>query len=502
MSQQAKPGRRTPLSLGQPKGDVRQGKAMVNLEKLPTDLLAKQSKNGSADAGTDTNKAENGQNNGTNNGTSNGSTTKKEGNGVQVGAATTPVDNAKTAETAKPANDKVKTNDKAKEDKVASPKVSDKAAEKVKPSNDKAAEKAKPSTDKVTSTNDKQKSSNDSASAVSKVEEKTDAKNGEKEVRESVRQKQIREEKEKEESVKAVPSAQPAKTTPSTPDKNAEAPKVKDKRKPEAATPTKTPKATPSESLLAEKSLKGFNENLEEAESSKINESPAPTKILKLSQGAPTSASRSKRSDKLDDASLVVNLSTVSELSNESNGTSTPVERNYSLRQITGRRSTRPLREISFDFRMRESYYKDRNECNDSVANTNSTSITASPCITGQVKRSIDDSEAASPKRSRFDFGLLEFVSSPVKKIGAKFSRSRLSTSTPNKLTVTEEIPSGIEAEHFAADDEEMASIELNAVEDVEKDKKMDIDTEIPPAVEDEGPIEVHEPSKSRCSVM
>ncbi|XP_037026579.1 uncharacterized protein LOC119067587 isoform X2 [Bradysia coprophila] len=477
MSQQtAKPGRRTPLSLGQPKGDasdksqIRTGKATVNLEKLSTDLLTKQAKNGSAE---DNNKAENGQNNATNN----GATAKKDGNGVHI----------------EEANDKGKLTDKVKDNKTASPKVSEKVVEKAKPSND-----------KVQTTNDKQKPSIDSASGISKIEEKADAKNGDKEVRESVRQKHLREEKEKEDSVKVAPTSQ-TKVAPSTPDKNSEAPNAKDKRKPEVATPTKTPKALPSESLLAEKSLKGFNENLEEAESSKITDSPMPakdSKLLKFSQAPPMSASRNKRSDKLEDASLVVNLSTVSELSNESTNNSTPVERNYSLRHITGRRSTRPLREISFEYRKHESYYnKERNnETADSISNVNVTSSSESPRVGGQFKRTVDDDEVISPKRSRFDFGLLEFVSSPVKKLGEKFSRSRLSTSTPNKLTAIEVIPSGIEAEHFAAeDDDEIAPIELNAVDDV-VEKKMAIDTELP--AEDEAPIEVHEPSKSRCSVM
>lgn len=477
MSQQtAKPGRRTPLSLGQPKGDtseksqMRTSKATVNLEKLSNELLTKQAKNGSAEDG---NKAENGQNNATNN----GSTAKKDGNGVHI----------------EEANDKGKITEKVKESKIASPKVSEKVVDKAKPSNDKVQ------------TNDKQKPSVDTVSGVAKIEEKVEAKNGDKEVRESVRQKHLREEKEKEDSVKVTPSSQPTKTTPATPDKNSDASNAKEKRKSDAvATPTKTPKALPSESLLAEKSLKGFNENLEEAESSKITDSPMPpkdSKTLKFNQAPPMSASRNKRSDKLEDASLVVNLSTVSELSNESTNNSTPVERNYSLRHITGRRSTRPLREISYEYRKREAYFKERNESTDSISNINVTSSSESPRVGGQFKRSVDDDEVASPKRSRFDFGLFEFVSSPVKKLGEKFSRSRLSTSTPNKLTAIEDIPAGIEAEQFAAEEEEdLAPIELNAVDDV-VEKKMEIDTDLP--AEDEAPIEVvHEPSKSRCSVM
>lgn len=510
MSQQtAKPGRRTPLSLGQPKGDasdksqMRTSKATVNLEKLSTELLAKQSKNGSAD---DTNKAENGQQN---NATNNGSTAKKDGNGVHIDEATDKgklADKVKDNKIAPPkVSEKVIAPPKVSEKVIASPKASEKVIASPKVS-EKVVEKAKPANEKVQTTNDKQKPSVDTVTAVSKVEEKIDAKNGDKEVRESVRQKHLREEKEKEDSVKVTPSTQPTKTTPSTPDKNTEPPIIKEKRKPEVATPTKTPKPLPSESLLAEKSLKGFNENLEEAESSKITDSPMPakdSKVLKFSQAPPLSASRNKRSDKLEDASLVVNLSTVSELSNESTNNSTPVERNYSLRHITGRRSTRPLREMSFEYRKRESYYKDRNESIDSISNI--TSSSESPRVGGPYKRiTVDEDVAASPKRSRFDFGLLDFVTSPVKKLGAKFSRSQLSTSTPNKLTAIEDIPSGIEAENFVAEEEEeddvTPPIELNAVADDAVEKKMEIDTDLP--AEDEAPIEVHEPSKSRCSVM
>jgi len=106
--------------------------------------------------------------------------------------------------------------------------------------------------------------------------------------------------------------------------------------------------------------------------------------------------------------------------------------------------------------------------------------------------------KTASPKRSRFDFGLLEFVSSPVKKLGARFSRTNLSTSTPNKLIVAEEIPSGIEAENFIAE-EEMATVELNPV-DVDIEKKMEIESEFP--VDVEAPIQIHEQRKSRCVLM
>lgn len=506
MSQQAKPGRRTPLSLGQPKGEASdknqmRTKATVNLEKISTELLAKQAKNGSTDEKPDNNKAENGQSNALNN----GSTTKKDGNGVSAtkkdgnGVSATKkdgngvhsdisTDNSKTIDTPKQASDKGKLTDKVRDDKTASPKVSEKPTE-----------KAKPSVEKAVASNEKQKPSNEAVIVVSKVDEKLDAKNGEKEVRESSRQKQIREEKEKEDSVKVILNNQPTKIAPSTPDKSSESSKAKEKRKPETATPTKTPKTVPSDSLLAEKSLKGFNENLEEADSLRINDSPMPAKdgkLLKLAQGPPASASRNKRSDKLDDASLVVNLSTVSELSNESNSNSTPAERSYSLRHITGRKSTRPLREISFDFRMRESYYKSHTEYSDSMSNTN-VSSSESPRTGNQSKRSIEDDETASPKRSKFD-GLFDLVSSPVKKLGAKFSRSTLSTSTPNKLTVTEEIPSGIEAEHFASEDD-LVNVELNPVDEV-AEKKMDIDVEMP--AYEEAPIQVHEPSKSRCVLM
>lgn len=477
MSQQAKPGRRTPLSLGQPKGDASDKSQLrtskVNLEKLSSDLT-KQAKNGSTDEKTD-NKAENGQNN------ANGSTTKKDGNGVNSEIST---DNSKTVDTPKQANDKSKQNDKVKDDKIASsPKVTEKPVDKAKPANE-----------KVAVTNDKPKSSSENVSGSSKIGEKVDAKNGEKEVRESVRQKQIRQEKEKEDNVKVTANNQPTKTIPSTPDKNSDASETKEKRKPEVATPTKTPKALPSESLLAEKSLKGFNENLEEQESIRNSDSPIfpkEGKILKLSQGPTSSASRSKRSEKLDDASLVVNLSTVSELSNESN--STPIERSiYSLRGVKGRKSTRPLGD--FDYRMRESYHQIPNEFSIS---TNVTSSSESPRISGQFKRNIDDDETTSPKRPKFN-AVVELIASPVRMLSARFSRSRLSTSTPNKLIVNEEIPSGIEAEHFA---EDSVADELNAVDDV-AGKKMEIDAEL--ATEEEAPIEVHEPSnsRSRCVLM
>lgn len=506
MSQQTKPGRRTPLSLGPPKIDVndksnvRTGKATVSLEKLSADILMKQTKNGSStEEKVDNNKTENGQNN-----AQNGSVTKKD-SGSETSKEPSN-ENSKAAESPKPANDKVKlSNEKLKDEKIVSAKGCEKPTDKAKQLNEKATSVK----DKPKSTNDKEENVSQNVSGKTKIEEqKADPKNNgekEKEVRESVRQKQLREEKEKEENGKA---------TLSTPEKNSDSAKVKDKRKSELVTPTKILTTAPSDSLLAEKSLKGFNENLEEADSMKMNDSPMPAKdlkVLKLSHGPPVRAIR--RSEKLDDASLLVNLSTVSEQSNESTSNNTPVERNYSLRNITGRRSTRPLRETNFDFHMRESYHKIQNDFNDSTASTNVMHDSASPrdnfrsplYATGrELKRNIDDENDESPKKSRFDFGLFDLVASPVTKLREKFSRANLSTSTPNKLIITEaadkteDIPSGIDAENFMAD-EDMPNIDLNPLgEDIGKKSEMENNV----GADDEAPIEIREPRNSRCAVM
>lgn len=174
-------------------------------------------------------------------------------------------------------------------------------------------------------------------------------------------------------------------------------------------------------------------------------------------------------------AAANVNLSTVSERSNEytvspavastSSGTR-PVGVPSSLRQISGRRSTRPLRELalqqaaSTSSASTETYRRVRTELDDSISSMNVTigsvhdhgadDLTAAAAASKGRKRAgaaLGGSEpdlqtvgllvAESPKKPRLDLsGFFGMMASPVTMLRNKFSRTSLLCSTPVKLNV------------------------------------------------------------------
>lgn len=224
--------------------------------------------------------------------------------------------------------------------------------------------------------------------------------------------------------------------------------------------------------------------------------SPSAGKILKLSQSPAAAAAaaaaavdtaaapRSRLSpyatrrrlsteDNVGAAAAVANLSTVSERSNEYSpapaaalAAAVPIVRPaglpQSLRQISGRRSTRPLRELALQHASAtaggsgiETYRRVRTELDDSCSSMNVTvgsmhepardePAAASRKRTGAALGGSEPDLAAagrlaaeSPKKPRLDLsGFFGMMASPVTLLRNKFSRTSLLCSTPVKLNV------------------------------------------------------------------
>lgn len=256
-----------------------------------------------------------------------------------------------------------------------------------------------------------------------------------KNLRESPRQKVI---KEKEEAVAPpTPQESPVKAdeTPKKPEKISDLTEQTPVNKNINLTNLQT------DSLLKEKDCKGFNGDGDEQQSfialqSEHKDSPLPAqtpsgKILKITGGPPTRARISpfRRSDRFQNASTIVNLSTVSERSNAS------AERSFGqhLRTISGRKSTKPFesyRKYEFDASLSSSM-------NATVGSERSASFLTpykgTKRTADEPDNEMDDETVDTPKRVRLDFsGLLGFVASPVTMLRNRLQRTNLQCSTPN----------------------------------------------------------------------
>lgn len=595
MSQSTKAGRRTPLTLGNNTGksrktstesvdkssDSRSSTPIVSIEKMNVDVDALKSKVAAAVASDN----------------------------VSAAAVAPPINPSTTKSSQKPASgengqkngnkkengkgdEKVKTSTNNKKEEKATKNGNNE--EKVEKQNgNKAAAAAAVSTTGVSTTAVTSKTDTNGDKAESKSKEV---------VRESPRQKEIREAKEKEEAdkAKAVAAAEKKeidealtalkkyeaeiKSTVPNVTVTAATPESKsiDKKpatpKPVAleTSPTSTRKKSPStakkvnsataNSLLLENDMKGFTSDGEEMESllmeSEFEDSPMPKtrgsgKILKLSQNVPTRARVSpyRRSiDKIQsNSSTVVNLSTVSEQSTEYGALSPAAVRSddksygASLRSMTGRKGTRPLREMTFHNNIRESYRQLTHD--DSISSMNATVGSEIPndsfrtpvvAVKGLARKraaTTDDDELAndelkeSPKKARLDFsGFFGMVASPMTMLRNRFSRTKLQCSTPNpkqhidtEATVeivnieSNENVSGVENADIAMeqpttsstqDKEETDTVseDTTAVinDDAEAEQQNNSIDEIKDKLdeEDEAGITIQEPKKSRCNVM
>uniref|UniRef100_A0A1Q3F5W2 Uncharacterized protein n=1 Tax=Culex tarsalis TaxID=7177 RepID=A0A1Q3F5W2_CULTA len=264
----------------------------------------------------------------------------------------------------------------------------------------------------------------------------------------------------RKEANKASPRATPQKSIPVEQVKTPETVSPKKAAGKEVAAAPEASKKKVDNSLVAEKTLKGFTAEGDEMESlvvepSEYEDSPMPprtggkSKLLK-GAGPPTRARISpfrvaqEAAVLAANASTVVNLSTVSEGQHaESNESSPAVDFNRPLRAISGRRSTRPMTEIQFSYRKPVAELNDSSSSlnvtvgseihNDSLRTPAGSSRKRKAMTPESTSDALDVKEAIdSPKRTRLDFsGFLGIVASPVTMLKNRFSRVRLQASTP-----------------------------------------------------------------------
>lgn len=213
------------------------------------------------------------------------------------------------------------------------------------------------------------------------------------------------------------------------------------------------------------------------------------TKVMKLTNDL---LSMARRSDRLQNASTIVNLSSVANMTTiddtmESNSSDTQE------RKVSGRRSTRPIDESRFS-------YRNQNDSLNSTVNAtvgseihNDSVFTPSSLTSDRKRRPVTESmeNIDSPKRSRLDFsGIFNTITSPVALLRNKFRRTNLS-STPMRLEME---PLDVTTE----EDAELQEIDLNASEKVEEV----IADEAIEGTEDEELVVKEVKEKSRCIIM
>lgn len=195
------------------------------------------------------------------------------------------------------------------------------------------------------------------------------------------------------------------------------------------------------------------------------------------------STKRQTRAERLQNASTIVNLSTVSTSEDQSTKMSNDVTLETPSkpeRRVSGRRSTRPIDDIKF------SYRENVNDSMDATTNATIGSELGNSIIETPAKRratdSIEDDEVVeSPKRSRLDISaLFSNFTSPVSLLRNKFMRANIA-STPK----------------VGADVLNDSEISLNASSEL---KEVDLNAE--EAKEDDLKIIVKPVKKTTCSIM
>lgn len=255
---------------------------------------------------------------------------------------------------------------------------------------------------------------------------------------------------------------------------------------------------SPKRKPRSRKSKDSTESKLSEAvmtEESQGDDATAPekeTKILKMNnEELLTSKRRSGRSDRVQNASTIVNLSSVS-LTDQSTVVSDDTPTGPE-RRVSGRRSTRPIDEIKYTYRTPNPDDSLNGTTNATIgSDVNNDSMLTTPG-TDRKRRPINESteNLDSPKRSRLDLsGLFSSFSSPVAMLRNRFKRTNIA-STP--------VTGGVEAllndslDTTAGD--EMKEIDLNAKE---------VSTEVAAAPEEEEELKVITTplKKHSCSVM
>lgn len=260
-----------------------------------------------------------------------------------------------------------------------------------------------------------------------------------------------------------------------------------------ATSPKKTPVKQSVEDDIDEEMLKkvfcdDFTFDDDKSTTSSTSKSKD-TKVLKLTSDL---LSMGRRSDRLQNASTIVNLSSVANMTTiddtmESNSSDTQE------RKVSGRRSTRPIDESRFS-------YRNQNDSLNSTVNAtvgseihNDSVFTPGSLSSDRKRRPVTESmeNIDSPKRSRLDFsGIFNTITSPVALLRNKFRRTNLGSSTPMR---TEMEPLDVTTE----EDAELQEIDLNASETVEV-----IADEAVEGTEDEELVVKEVKEKSRCIIM
>ncbi|XP_070494307.1 putative surface protein SACOL0050 [Chironomus tepperi] len=226
----------------------------------------------------------------------------------------------------------------------------------------------------------------------------------------------------------------------------------------------KTPEPTPKKE---EAQPESNAQNEEQVVPEELPESsPKETKVVKLNTELPVSSKR--RSDRLQNASTIVNLSTVSIMDQStkvSNDTEMTIETPSTERKVSGRRSTRPIDDIKFTYRSPD---PDESVANATIGSEIGDNLLETPQT--DRKRRIDSMETLdSPKRSRLDISaLFNNFYSPVTMLRSRFSRANLA-STPKVGDILNETASSIDLS-----DSELKDVDLNEKSEEKKEEKVE----------------------------
>lgn len=196
------------------------------------------------------------------------------------------------------------------------------------------------------------------------------------------------------------------------------------------------------------------------------------------------STKRLTRAERLQNASTIVNLSTVSTLEDQSTKDVTLETPSKPERRVSGRRSTRPIDDIKFQYR------ENVNDSMDATTNATIGSELGNSIIETPAKRratdSIDDEEMVeSPKRSRLDISaLFANFTSPVSLLRNKFMRANIASTPKVGADVLNDSEISLNASS------ELKEVDLNAEEAKEVDGGDDLKIIVKPV------------KKTTCSIM
>lgn len=228
--------------------------------------------------------------------------------------------------------------------------------------------------------------------------------------------------------------------------------------------PDKAPKS--SQKTLQEEPVMQVEEVPEVEETSNPSDVKE-LKIVKLTSEGLTGSKR--RSDRLQNASTIVNLSTIS----SSDSTKTVVDETFEtsvterhLGKISGRRSTRPTSDIIFAY---------RSQANDSLNTTtnatigsdyNNESLLGTPDRKRRASQDCENKDSASPKRNRLS-GFFNSFSSPVAILRDRFKGAKIaSTPIVGGAFVNETVES-----LDTSGDDQLQEINLNEEEEISEYK-------------------------------